>query len=890
MPLVFQEVFAFYQAFLQGEKLTLPTPRPYRDYIIWLQQQDVIQAETFWRQTLQGFTIPTQLGQSDRQRQNLDDNYDRQAIFLNSSITKTLESFSQKHQLTLNTLIQGAWALLLGRYSNEQDVVFGATISGRPSDLVQAESMMGLFINTLPVRVKIDPQASILPWLQQIQAQQVDARQYEYSSLIEIHGWSEVPRNLPLFETIVVFENYPVEEIPLSEADLDLEINFSHSFDRTNYPLTLGVTPGKQLLLEIAYEPGDRFNADSINRMLGHLITLLESIAVNPQQPLSQLSLLTTVERQQVLFDWNDNQAEYPVDKCIHALFEEQVTKTPDAVAVVFGEQSLTYRQLNEGANQLAHYLQTLGVKPESLVGICVERSVAMVIGLLGVLKAGGAYIPLNPTHPVERLAEMLANAQVAVLLTQQSLVESFDKYQADIVCLDSDWQLIAQQAQQNPITEVTTNNLAYVIYTSGSTGKPKGVMVEHSSLVNNYFAWSDAYQLSSLTTHLQMANFAFDVFTGDLVRALCSGGKLVLCPHDFLLEAELLYSLIQQQQVDCGEFVPVVLRNLVEYLQKTSQLLDMSLVICGSDSWYGQEYEQFQQVLGNQTRLINSFGVTEATIDSCYFERETSPLSPEQLVPIGKPFANTQLYILDSHLQPVPIGVAGELYIGGRGLARGYLNSLELTREKFIANPFLAIEANRDSSILYKTGDKARYLADGKIEFLGRFDYQVKIRGFRVELAEIEATIARYPITKECVVVSGEDSLGDKQLVAYFVATQQLEVKQLREFLKSKLPDYMIPAAWVQLDALLLTPNGKIDRKALPIPDFALTISNYVAPRNPQEEILANIWQEVLNIDQVGINDNFFELGGHSLLATRLISRVIGGTFSSGNSFNFQS
>ncbi len=587
------------------------------------------------------------------------------------------------------------------------------------------------------------------------------------------------------------------------------------------------------------------------------------------------MPLLTEDEKQQVLFDWNDNQAEYPVDKCIHALFEEQVTKTPDAVAVVFGEQSLTYRQLNEGANQLAHYLQTLGVKPESLVGICVERSVAMVIGLLGVLKAGGAYIPLNPTHPVERLAEMLANAQVAVLLTQQSLVESFDKYQADIVCLDSDWQLIAQQAQQNPITEVTTNNLAYVIYTSGSTGKPKGVMVEHSSLVNNYFAWSDAYQLSSLTTHLQMANFAFDVFTGDLVRALCSGGKLVLCPHDFLLEAEPLYSLIQQQQVDCGEFVPVVLRNLVEYLQKTSQLLDMSLVICGSDSWYGQEYEQFQQVLGNQTRLINSFGVTEATIDSCYFERETSPLSPEQLVPIGKPFANTQLYILDSHLQPVPIGVAGELYIGGRGLARGYLNSLELTREKFIANPFLAIEANRDSSILYKTGDKARYLADGKIEFLGRFDYQVKIRGFRVELAEIEATIARYPITKECVVVSGEDSLGDKQLVAYFVATQQLEVKQLREFLKSKLPDYMIPSAWVQLDALPLTPNGKCDRLALPAPLPVTDETIYSEPITAIEKQLVSIWQEVLGVERVGIHDNFFELGGDSIISLQVISKA---------------
>ena len=438
-----------------------------------------------------------------------------------------------------------------------------------------------------------------------------------------------------------------------------------------------------------------------------------------------------------------------------------------------------------------------------------LSDSLFMVVALLAILKAGGAYVPLNPSHPAERLAEMLSDAQVSILLTQQRLAESFSEHKVNSICLDSEWELIAGQNPQNPINEVTSNNLAYVIYTSGSTGKPKGVMVEHSSLVSNYFAWSKAYQLDSLKTHLQMANFAFDVFTGDLVRALCSGGKLVLCPHDFLLEAEQLYTLIQQHQVDCAEFVPAVLRNLMQYLAKTNQLLDMSLVICGSDSWYGKEYQQFQQFLGKQTRLINSFGVTEATIDSCYFETK-GELSPEQLVPIGKPLANTQLYILDSSLQPVPIGIPGQLYIGGAGVARGYLNRCQLTKDRFIPHPF----ADESGAKLYQTGDKARYLPalKGSIEFLGRIDNQVKIRGFRIELGEIEGILVQHPAISEGVVIARQDIPGEKRLVAYFVSPEQLDSKQLCGFLQPKLPNYMIPSGWVQLDTLPLTPNGKCD------------------------------------------------------------------------------
>jgi amino acid adenylation domain-containing protein len=589
------------------------------------------------------------------------------------------------------------------------------------------------------------------------------------------------------------------------------------------------------------------------------------------EQKLSELPLLTAAEQHQLLVEWNQTQIDYPQDQCIHQLFEQQVEKTPDAVAVVFENQQLTYRQLNQRANQLAHYLQKLGVGPEVLVGICVERSLEMAIALLGILKAGGAYVPLNPNQPQQRLDFMLQDAECSILLTQVRLTETLRTYTGKVIYLDADWELIALEQETNPTSNIQATNLAYLIYTSGSTGKSKGVMVEHSSLVNAYYAWEKAYQLGTqVRCHLQMANFSFDVFTGDFVRALCSGGKLVLCPRELLLESEKLYQLMYQQQVDCAEFVPVVLRNLVEYLEKSQQKLDfMRLVLCGSDSWYGAEYQRFSAVVGQQTRLINSFGVTEATIDSSYFEHTTEELAAQQLVPIGKPFANSQLYILDANLQLVPIGVIGELYIGGKGLARGYHRRPDLTAQKFIPHIF----SQQSSTRLYKTGDLVRYLPDGNIEFFGRIDNQVKIRGFRIELGEIEAVLTQHPAVNETVVVVREDIPGNKRLVAYIVAHGFLPTADIRNFLKDKLPDYMIPSAFVQLDILPLTHNGKINRQALPVPKILSSelSTNYQAPKSEIEKNIAKVWKQVLQVEKVGIHDNFFDLGGHSLLVVQI-------------------
>ena len=862
--LVLKEVVETYQALLKSENLALVLGTSFGDYIGWLQQQDLSTAKAFWQQSLKGVTAPTPLINLNVESSNQLEKYDERVIRLSQTTTAALQSFARQNQLTLSTIIQGAWALLLSRYSGETDVVYGVTVSGRPTDLVKAESIVGMFINTLPVRVAIDAEESLLSWLKKIQSQLAEIQQYEYSPLIEVQGWSQVPRGVPLFESILVFENYPVDRV-LQEWQSDLEIENINTFDNTNYPLTITVIPGYELKIAIAYECAS-FDVSTIDRMLGHLQTLLEAMVSNPRLHLKELPLLTAAEKNQLLI-WNSQKIDYP-NQCIHQLFEKVVEQTPDAIAVEFASHSLTYRQLNQQANKIAHYLQKLGVIPDQLIGICVERSVEMVSGILGILKAGGAYVPLDPVQPPQRLEFMLEDAGCSILLTQQQLM-TIPTYTGKVVYLDCA-ELIAQE-ESNPLSNVQPENLAYLIYTSGSTGRAKGVTIEHRSLVNAYYAWEKVYQLrSQIHCHLQMASFSFDVFSGDLIRALCSGGKLVLCPRELLLEPQKLYELMRQQKVDCAEFVPVVLRNLVQYLERSQQKLDfMQLAICGSDSWYGAEYSKFRNVLG-ETRLINSFGVTEATIDSSYFESSTQKLPPEQLVPIGRPFPNSQLYILNADLQLLPIGVIGELYIGGIGLARGYHNRPELTAEKFILNIFTQEPGER----LYKTGDLARYLPDGNIEFVGRIDNQVKIRGFRVELGEIEALLSQHPAVKETVVVV-RDNPNDKRLVAYIIPNGIFQTSQIRNYLKDKLPNYMIPAV-VLLDTMPLTPNGKIDRRALPAPtannqELAETL---VPPRTAVEEILAGIWAKTLRIE-LGIHDNFFELGGHSLLATQVVSRI---------------
>ncbi|MEH1989379.1 MULTISPECIES: non-ribosomal peptide synthetase [unclassified Nostoc] len=776
VALVFKEVLACYKALSNGQELYLESIRPYRDYIVWLQQQNLSEAETFWRQILKGFTTPTQLSVNQRARKLLTqtDGYDEREVKLSVVTTAALQSVAKQHQLTLNTLVQGAWALLLSCYSGQKDVVFGAVTSGRPHTLAKAESMVGLFINTLPIRVQVSSQEFLLPWLHKIKDQLVEARQYEYCPLVKVQEWSEVPKGVSLFESIVVFENYAVDP-SLRQRDINLQIEEFHSFEKTNYPITLSVNLGEELLLNITCDDSDRFDNDTITRMLGHLQTLLEGMSTNPQQRLGELSLLTEHERHQLLVEWNQTQVEYSQDQCIHELFEAQVERTPDAIAVVFEDQQLSYCELNARANQLAHYLQTLGVKPEVLVGICLERSIEMIIGLLAILKAGGAYVPIDPTYPQARLALLLNDAPLTVLLTQQYLLAQMPPHTAKVICFDDDinWQAGSSAIKQNPVNQTTPANLVYVIYTSGSTGTPKGVTIQHQSLVNFVQAAIAEYQLQAQDRILQFASISFDAACEEIFPCLLHGATLVLRTDEMLVSIKAFNEKCQQHCISVLDIPTAFWHQITSELATSALKLPESLrlVIIGGEKALPDKLNIWQQQVESGIRLINSYGPTETTVVATVCDLTTV----EGEVPIGRAIANMQTYVLNTDLQPVPIGVWGELHIGGIGVARGYLHQPELTSEKFIPNPF----SDRPGSRLYKTGDRVRYRSDGQLEFSDRIDNQVKIRGFRIELGEIEALINEHPSVMEATVISRKDVSDYEQLVAYVVANTSDVVKE---------------------------------------------------------------------------------------------------------------
>ncbi|MCU0532553.1 MAG: amino acid adenylation domain-containing protein [Hydrococcus sp. Prado102] len=876
LPLIYKEVFHYYQAFCQGQNVYLEKPRPYKDYIAWLQQQKLYYSEIYWREILKNCTV-TSISNNKKSLSEQRNHYTKQAINLSAIATDSLSSFAKKHQITLNTLVQGAWALLLSKYTGEEDIIFGVTVSGRPHTLAKANSIVGLFINTLPIRVKISDRQSLIAWLQQIQERQIEARQYEYTPLVDIQRWSEIPANIPLFESIVVFENYPVEKIALKESGLDLEIKICDRFERSNYPLTVIAIPGNELLLEIAYEENKGFDDTTIYRMLKHLETLLQAMVVNPQQCLKELSILTEAEKQQLLVEWNNTTAHYPQEQCIHQLFEKQVECTPDNIAIVFEDRQITYRELNDRANQLARYLQKQGVKPDVLVGICVEPTIEMIVGLLGILKAGGAYLPLDPTYPKERLQYMLSDAEVTLIVTTEKCLNSLPSHQAKIICLDSDWEVIAKESKENTTNAIALSNLAYIIYTSGSTGKPKGVLVTHYNVVRLFAATQDCYNFNQNDVWTLFHSYAFDFSVWEIWGALLYGGRLAIVPYWISRTPEAFYELLKTEKVTVLNQTPSAFKQLIEVEESLNPSEDLSLrlVIFGGEALELQSLKPwFARHSDSHPQLINMYGITETTVHVTYRPITMADLDASVSV-IGRPIKDLNVYLLDRNLQPVPIGVTGEMYISGAGVSRGYLNRPDLTAERFIPNPF----STKPGARLYKSGDKARYLENGEIEYVGRIDNQVKLRGFRIELGEIEAVLNQLPEVATGVVLLREDNLGNPSLVAYLTLQpeQTTTISSLRREMKSKLPEYMVPSAFVILPRLPLTANGKIDRKALPAPDASQLIAEgeYLAPSTPTQEILTGIWQEVLGLKRVGIRDNFFELGGHSLIATRVISQI---------------
>ncbi|HEY4425459.1 MAG TPA: amino acid adenylation domain-containing protein, partial [Pyrinomonadaceae bacterium] len=845
--LVLREVFDAYEALRRGEQLRAEPPRPFRDYIAWLDGQDSSKAELFWREKLKGFDAPTPLV-VDHASVETEEAFGESKVQLSASTTDRLQLLARQHGLTLNTILVGAWALLLNRYSYEETVVFGATVAGRPPSLPGVETMIGLFINTLPVRVRVDDEAELLTWLRVLQVEQVELREYEHSPLVEVQSWSEVERGRPLFESLLVFENYPLDKDALKK-NLSLDLEDVRSFDRTNYPLTIVAIPADELCLQALYDRR-RFTDDSIERLLGHLSTLLESIAACSSQTLAEIQLLTLRE-QQVLVEWNGASArDYEQDLCLHEMFEAQVERTPGRIAAVHQDEELTYRELNVRANKLARYLQRLGVGPETCVGILMERSLEMLVALFGILKAGGAYVPLDPEYPQERLGFMLADSGARVLLTQQHLVNLLPG--AGAICVDTESQSIDAESAENLRSNVTARNLAYVMYTSGSTGRPKGTAIEHRS-VAIFSQWArESFASEAFAGTLALSSICTDLSIFELFVPLHSGGKVIIV-HNVLH----LSQVPAAHQVTLINTVPSAINELLQlnYLPSSAYVINLA------GEPLPQRFVQQLYERKNIKQVFNLYGPTEDTTYSTWdlMKRDESPT-------IGRPISNTQAYVLDRCGRRLPAGIPGEVYLGGMGLARCYLGRPDLTAEKFLPDPF-SVEPD---ARMYYTGDLARYLPDGRLDFLGRIDHQVKIRGYRIELGEIEAVLAEHPAVKTCVVVVRQEADDDKRLVAYVVAHggEKPGYLELQDFLRARLLAHMVPSAFVLLDEMPLTPNGKINRRALPAPEISRPEldGGYVAPRNDIEVALVDLWQEVLGISEVGVSDNFFDLGGHSL------------------------
>jgi amino acid adenylation domain-containing protein len=804
--LFMRELSVLYEAFSNGKPSPLTElPLQYADFAIW--QRQWLQGEVlkphldYWKRQLGGILPVLQLP-TDRPRPPVQTYRGAsQSLELPQTLAEALKSLSQQEGVTLFMTLLAAWQTLLYRYSGHEDIIVGIPIAGR--NQVETEGLIGFFVNTLAIRTNLSGNPSFRQLLSRVREVALGAYTHQdlpFEKLVEALQPERDLSHSPLFQVAFVLQNFPKSSKELSGLSIN-SLNVDSGTAKFDLTLFMWETePGLKALVEYN---SDLFDAATITRMLSHFQTLLEGMAANPEQSIAKLPLLTDLEHHQLLVEWNDTQTDYPQDKCIHQLFEEQVERTPEAITVVFENQQLTYRELNRRANQLAHYLQKLGVKPEILVGICLERSPLMLVGLLGILKAGGAYVPLDPDYPQERLAFMLEDTQVPVLLTQQSLVEKLPANQAQILCLDTDWDKINCQSEDNPTCNSTADNLAYVTYTSGSTGKPKGVAVPHQAVTRLLFN-TNYIQLEPDDKIAQVSNTSFDAATFEIWGALLHGGKLVLIPKDVLLSPQDFARQLREQEISVLFLTTALFNQLASTVPQAFK--NLRYLLFGGEAVDPRWVKEILEKAPPQ-RLLHVYGPTESTTFSSWYLVQDVP-ADAKIIPIGCPISNTQIYILDRHLQPVPIGVPGELYIGGDGLAKGYLNRPELTEEKFIPNPFnkskvksqkskvgdvrqpidnlqffishsQAVETsqptnNPKSKIqnpkLYKTGDLARYLPDGNIEFLGRIDNQVKIRGFRIELGEIEAVLSQYPLVQESVVVARVDTHDDKLMVAYLV------------------------------------------------------------------------------------------------------------------------
>ncbi|HLL70298.1 MAG TPA: amino acid adenylation domain-containing protein, partial [Pyrinomonadaceae bacterium] len=877
MGILIREVAALYEAYTRGQRSPLAElPIQYADYAHW--QREWLEGErleaqlSYWREQLADspklLELPT-----DRPRPAVQRYHGASVPFtLSRELTEALQELGRREGATLFMTLLAAFKIVLARYAETQDVAVGTPIAGRSR--AELEGLIGFFVNTLVLRTDLSGDPTFIELLGRVREMTLGAYAHQdvpFEKLVEELQPERELSHAPLFQVMFTLQNAPRPSLELSGLTLSqVEMDAGTAM----FDLSLSVEETPRGLFGVFEYNTDLFDASTIRRLAGHLQNLLTGVVAAPRRRVSSVPLLDEDERRLLLSKWNATREDYPLETPLHELIEAQVERTPDAVALFFEDERLTYRELNERANRLAHHLRSHGVAPETVVGICMERSLDMVTGLLGIMKAGGAYLPLEPEYPKERLSYMLRDARVRVILTQRKFAEDLPAHTARVVCVETDGDEIARARIRNPASGVAASNLIYIIYTSGSTGEPKGAMLAHRGVSNCLHWMQQRHRLTAEDRVLLKAPLSFDSSVWELFWPLMVGAGVVVARAGEQRDSAYLAQLIARRRVTTVHFVPSMFQVFLE--EKNLEACDsLRHVVCGGEALPVASLARFYGRLTGE--LHNFYGPTETSIGSIDYicsERDVD----RWIVPIGRPIANTECYLLDANLQPVPVGVPGELYTGGVGLARGYLKRPALTAEKFIPHPF----SDEPGARLYRTGDRARFLPDGQIEFLGRADHQVKLRGLRIELGEIEAALCKHPSVHDAVVVVREDVPGDKRLVAYPVfksgAAAAVPASELRLFLKETLPDFMLPSAFVALDKIPLTHNVKIDRRALPTPDTTArrdACDSYVAPRTPHELIVASAWSQVLGVEVVGLHDNFFELGGHSLLATQVMSRL---------------
>jgi amino acid adenylation domain-containing protein len=861
MGVFFRELTDLYGAFVMGRPSPLPPlPIQYADYAVWQRQWldgEVRQRQVgYWREQLA--ELPVLELPTDRPRPAVQSfRGGHHALRLEAGLTAGLRQLSQREGVTLFMTLLAAFQTLLHRYTGQDDIVVGSPIAGR--NRAELEGLIGFFVNTLVLRTDMSGDPSFLELLRRVQQTAMGAYAHQdlpFEMLVEeLQPERDLSRN-PLFQVMIQLQT----DAARSQTSSGEPPPFNVGRQTAIFDLSWSFWDSAEAVTgQIEYH-SDLFGAATVQRMSRHFTHLLEGVVADPAARLSELPLLSETDRRQLLVDWNDTDAEFPDDACIHTLFERQVQRSPEAIAVVYGDQQIRYSELNARANQLAHYLRSLGVGPEDLAGVFVERTQDVPVALLGILKAGGAYVPLDPAYPHQRLALMLADANPSVVLTHATSADRLPSSNARVVLLDGHSDVIARCSRDNPEVRVTPSNLAYVIFTSGSTGRPKGVLVEHRGVTNVATAQQRMLGVGPQDRVLQFSSLSFDASVFEYVMALCSGAAVYPVSRELQSPGPRLATLLREHAITLVTLPPSVLAAL-----PVEDLPQLRTITAAGEACPAELVRR-----SKGKRFFNLYGPTETSIWATVAECNDDNRKP----PIGKPILNTQIYILDRHMQAVPVGVAGELHIGGVGVARGYLNRPELTAEKFVPDPF----CRRSGARLYKTGDLARYLEDGSIEYLRRIDDQVKIRGIRIELGEIETVLRQNAGIREAAVMLREDSPDARKLVAYIVAGPQTPSEsELRNLVRQELPEYMVPAAFVTLHAMPLTPNGKLDRRSLAPPEQPdpSKQANFVAPRTAVEERLAKIWSDVLGIHKPGVHDNFFDLGGHSLLATQLVSRL---------------